>query len=60
MVTRSGERRRGCGVIEVSLRVAHDGYKVRGASPGLWGEWGRFESGARWLQGQESVAGVVG
>ena len=48
MVTRSGERRRGCGVIEVSLRVAHDGYKVRGASPGLWGEWGRFESGAEW------------
>ena len=44
----------------VSLRAARDGYKIRGASPGLWGDWGRFEGGARWLQGLESVAGVVG
>ena len=37
MVTRSGERRRGCGVIG-----------------------GKFVGGARWLQDQGSVAGVVG
>ena len=38
MVTRSGERRRGCVVIGVSLRAARDGYKVRGASPMLCGD----------------------
>ena len=32
MVTRTGERRRGCEVIGVSLRAARDGNKVRSAS----------------------------
>ena len=40
MVTRSGERRRGCGVIGAGLRAARDGYEVWRASPGLWGDWG--------------------
>ena len=35
MVASAGERRRGCGMIGVSLRAAHDGNKDRGASPGL-------------------------
>ena len=48
MVTRSGERRRGCGVIGVRLRAARDGNKVRRASPGLCGNWDKFEGGARW------------
>ena len=40
MVTRSGERHRGCGMIGVCLRAARDGYKVRRASPGLCGDFG--------------------
>ena len=38
MVTRSGERRLGCGVSGAGLRVGRDGYKVRRASPALWGD----------------------
>ena len=60
MVTRSGERRRGCGITGAGLRSARDDYKVRRALYRLWGNWGRYEVGARWLQGQESVIGVVG
>ena len=48
MAARAGERRRGCGVIGVSFRVGCDGNKVGRASPGLWGDWGTFEGGARW------------
>ena len=32
MVASAGERRRGCGMIGVSLRAARDGNKVRSAS----------------------------
>ena len=60
MVARPGERRRGCGLTGVCLREARDGNKVRRASPGLCGNWGKFEGGARWLHEQESVAWVVG
>ena len=45
---RSGERRRGCGLTGVSLRAVRDGNKVRRASPGLCGNWDKFEGGARW------------
>ena len=60
MVTRSGERRQGCVVIGTSLRAVRVGNKVGRASPGLWVDCGKFEGSARWLQGQESVAGVAG
>ena len=60
MVQRSGERCRGCVVIGASLMATRDGCKVMRASPELWGDLGKFEGGARWMRGQESVAGVVG
>ena len=48
MVTRSGERHRGCGVIGASLRAARDGYKVRRVSSGLRGNRGIFDHGAQY------------
>ena len=60
MVTRSSERHRGCGVIGARLRAVRVGYKGRRASSGLWGNCGMFDGGARWLQGQQIVIGVVG
>ena len=55
MVTRSGERRRGCVVVRASLRVARDGNKVRRASSGLSGNCGMIDDGAQWLEGQKNV-----
>ena len=60
MVTRSGERRRGCVVVRASLRVARDGNKVRRASSGLWGNCRMYDGGAQWLQVQEILIGAVG
>ena len=48
MVTRSGERRRSCGLAGVGLRAERDGNKVRRGSPGLFGNWDKFEGGVRW------------
>ena len=61
MAARAGERRRGCGVIGAGLRarramVTRSGERRRRC--GVIG--GKFEGGARWLQGQGSVAWVVG
>ena len=55
MVTRSGERRLGCGVSGAGLRVGRNGNKVRRASLGLWGNCDMFDDGAQWLQGQKNV-----
>ena len=57
MVTRSGERRRDCVVIGASLRAARDGNQVRRASPGLCGNWGKFEGRAMETRSGVAMAG---
>ena len=61
MITRFGERHRGCRATGVGWgQCAIIPREEERHRAGVVGKWGRVEVGARWLQGQESVIGVVG